>query len=255
MLALAGCAPALPAATVPLPVEAAAKALPGAPVPNQPWAFATGVVEAGALSMGVALKAHQDPVTGKFDGTLFASQATVLNTSFLGRITGGQIQPNGTTRTAHLTGLLVDNRPFSVDLVEDAPGDRDLVTVELGGITAISGQLHGGDLRIALALPLGQDFRGTPGVIYDFQMGLFVRSADGPGGPDDPADIPDGEFVPVAFDPEELPNGTRPGTWNTLPGIGFNLPVFQDDLPNFPQGVPLLDPDHPKVLGLNPFGA
>ena len=36
------------------------------------WAFISGVVEAGAASLGAALHASQDPTTGQIDGTFFA---------------------------------------------------------------------------------------------------------------------------------------------------------------------------------------
>jgi len=217
------------------------------------WTFANGVIVAGAASLGAALHASQDPKTGQVEGTLFA-QSSTLNRSFLGRITGGKI--DYASHTAHLTGQLVEGTPFSVDVAgKDGPNDPDQVSVKIPGAVAITGKVHSGDVRVVKALPLGIDFRGTPGYVYDYHMGLFIPEADKADGISAPLDVPDNQFVCVSFDPTELPNGTFPGDFNAVPGIGNDVPVFHDDLPFFPFGVPTFDVDHPLLLGVDPFGA
>jgi hypothetical protein len=217
------------------------------------WAFTNGVVEGGGSSISVSLHVSQDPRTGALDGTLFA-QSSIINRSFLGSFTGGQI--DYATHTAHLSGRLVEGTPFQIALAsKEGPGDPNLVSLTIPGAVSITGTIHAGDVRVLKAAPLGIDFRGTPGLVYDYQTGLFVAAVDQADGPVEPQDVPDNQFVNVSFDPVELPNGTFPGEFNAVPGIGNNIPVIHDDTPFFPQGIPAFEPNHPMLLGVDIFGA
>lgn len=206
----------------------------------------------GGNPLTFSLQVEQDTVTQATRGYTMMVK-TQPNQTFFGFVTGATIvhQPTG-GGTAHLTGVLTDGRTFTVDARDEEAGP---VAAGAFNLTVTSGPAFGGPLasgvvRIVSALPAGPDFMNAPGFKYDYQIGLPISLADA-------ANV--GRSVPLpvlnaaaygltAPDGVELPNGALPGQFNTLPGIGDNVPQQVGDRLVFPQGVPTFPNDSATLL-------